>query len=247
MGLNSGGLRPGGLRTATEGLVASDAIPASAIAHYPFLQRSNSTQPDQIGSNDATVTGATNVQNIGKWRKDYAEDGDGSDDRVEIPKEVFNNALSGAEHTVFFTVQHTETSEVRWGQAGGSNNNYSLQFNRDTAGDLRVFHEDGDDNDTDFKIADEGLNDGNPHRVAIAIPSSDTNPPKIAVDGSDVTDSVSSNQANKTSYSYSNNFGVLAEAGGGFEMNGVVDNIIITDKYESDSVISNDYSNQPWS
>lgn len=59
-----------------------DAIPDSAIYHWPFDERGDGTVTELLEGEDGTAQGTTNISN--NWWEGYAERGDGSDDDIAV-------------------------------------------------------------------------------------------------------------------------------------------------------------------
>lgn len=231
-------LEPGGLRNLSRIL----EIPNSAVAHWPMGQRSDSTIADEIGSNDGTANGTTNIEDAGKWKADYAEDGDGSGDSIDLPGTVFELAPM----SLVFTVQSTDLSRKYWGQeSGAGDQNTTIQFNRNSSGDLRWYWRDQNSNALDFRIGDQNLDDGTPHRVGFTVPSDSSTDPVVVVDGSTVSVTVNTNDGYSSPDYGGNSFMLLDGSQGSHDA--IVDNFILTNDLLSASEFEDDYNKQPWS
>jgi len=149
----------------------SNAIPDSAILHYPFGGRSGSTLVEQLDGQDGTANGLTNVS--GNYYVGHAESGDGTDDHGELTTwGTFGSTYLTSDFGIAFTVEGANGSTegfvgTRNGAAGNNPQRFELGWgNYANAGELEFHLRDGDSQDGDIAVnTDAAFNDGNKYRV----------------------------------------------------------------------------------
>ena len=228
-----------------------DAIPDSAIAHYPILERSNSTIEDVLGDLDGSAQGTTNVS--GNWEEGWAEDGDGGSDHILFNEwdAVFNNLRNGG--GVYFTLvadnddgsplnSQNSGGGLFWGRTSGG-------FGSD-AGQLLFFIQDGDGNDNRIYTDSSRFDDGGPWRICLTWSGSDATDMQIWVNGSEEDVTISNNAGWTADVSLNQPVTGLARNDAGSiseNVDGTMDNVIPCDDAQEPSAISDDYDRQPWS
>ena len=233
-----------------------DAIPDSALYHYPFLERSNSTVVEELENEDATAQGTTNVSN--NWWEGFAEDGDGTD-YIEFPQAISDWVApnNGQSRWLAFTLE---------GQPSANDNIFSVQDTspspsenwrvRDSGsgGDLEIFL--SDDNGDSLQVSTNSTVIGatGKHRVVCNLITLDgTTDVEIWVNGSETTTTVDRDGTFNGSFSSNRMdpilFGRTDNGSATPSYDGVVDNVILGQLGTtlSASEIQDDYDVQPWS
>lgn len=131
---------------------------------------------DQIGSNDATNNGTTEV--TGDWVDGAAREGDGNDDYVDhTTLGSFGSDISDSDGFAI-AVSYKGTEALAGGPfimgTVNDGDNTHFQIPDDQNGDAALYVQDEDGNDARIEWADHGnFEDDNPHRLVYNIPSSD--------------------------------------------------------------------------
>ena len=106
----------------------ADAIPDSAVFHWPFFEGSGSTLAEELDNQDGSISGATWVDN--NWYEDYGLDFDGTDDYVETTTwGDFGSSVGGP---IWISISFKLESDdhligVGSGQEGGGQTRLELQ------------------------------------------------------------------------------------------------------------------------
>ena len=236
------------------------AIPDSALLHFPFRERSDSTLVEEIGGYDGTANGLTNVS--GNWWDGYAEDGDGVDaygDLGDWTEVNFGERLVG-EWGLAFTLETTDDGVEALGTDRSSEENATWLFvmrigsGSVPSNKIGLSLEDKENNGNRQVIASSSdVNDGGKYRIMVGGDGSSANNKVMFVNGTDETnieqdegDHSSNANSNFDQSIYSH---ALNNANGDAinNLDGVIDNVIPLDSKPTDTVAQNDYNSQPWS
>lgn len=231
------------------------AIPDSAILHYPFLERTNSTIVEQLESEDATANGTTNVS--GDWWEGYAESGDGTDDYIEAT--TWSNVNFGVSLTsnwgIACTIETTQSSDGSpFGVVEQNANQWSwlTEMGRETSGHLalRMLDRGGSSNVQELET-DVAVDDGNKHRIIMGGDGPSAADKTIFVDGNESTNRYIDEGNHSNEWNFVENVMFhdrnLNGSPQGIAFDGVIDNILLLDSKPTDSVAQDDYDAQPWS
>lgn len=235
-----------------DGTALFNAIPDSAIAHYPHINRSDSTIVDVLGNLDGTAQGTTNVENVGKWFQDYAEDGDGVDDHILYNEwdAVFSSLSVGG---VYFTVEVSNDTGM-WMSSENSGNGLfwtrtSGGFGAST-GQILWYIQDSDSQLNRIYTDSARFNDGGPYRVCLTWDGTSASDMEIWVNGSQENTVVDNDDGWTSGLTFDQPVTGLARNDSGSiseNVNAFMDNVIPCDDYQTESTITDDYNNQPWS
>lgn len=226
------------------------ALPDSALLHFPFKERSNSTLVEELQGADGTANGLTNVS--GTYYDNYAEDGDGTNDYGDLGDWSgvnFGQRLV-SDWGILLTVETTDTEGTFLGLT--DSNSWELRIElfgtdeipglyfRDAAGNSNVHHIKGS----------SVITDGNKYRLAIGGNGNSASDIVLFVNATDET----TIQTNQGSHQDVGNFGrpVYSHAqnndGSASDyVSATIDNIIPLDSKPTAQVAQDDYDNQPWS
>lgn len=236
-------------RELTVEVIGTNAVPDSTINHWPFLDRSNSTVVDKVGSSDGTANGSTNVS--GAWYDGYAEDGDGTDDYINLGKTAIGPERDTG-FTILFTVQTTQDTVSYISGKGSSVSGWLMMLSDDlgSAGSVDLFLADSDGDREEGHTSGGLINDGSKHRVAWRVPSADATTWEVYIDGSSVGFTVDRNEGASPSGTFDYDLYALARNNNGSadrHLDGTMDNILFCGTGLTSQEITNDYNNQPWS
>jgi hypothetical protein len=230
-----------------------NAIPDSALLHYPMLSRGGNTIDEQLENADGTANGTTNVQNQGKWWEDYAESGDGTDDYIATTDWSGVSFDSKSDWYIAFTIQGSgwSSGDTYLGQSDLATNGLLIQTGSSgTTGNVYVRVQDGGNN-TLAAYTDETVDDGNPHRIIVDKTADDAGDIQIYIDDSAATMNTGANQAFSTSnWSFQYAVYFLAENNQGADetnIDAIIDNVIVGEGSLTSQERTDDYNRQPWS
>ena len=231
-------------------------IPDAAIHQWRFDEGAGETVSDSVGSEDGTISGADWTSN--DWEGGWALDGDGTGDYVSTGElGDFGENL----HTDFALIATVETNDdsgtimgVFHDPGDASTNAMEFGFDIEFDGDagkiaLRLRDDDGDP----YTIqTDSRFDDGGRYRVvANKVANSGSDGIEIWINGEKVETTVESDGGfDDPTSNFTVDMGILARNNDGTfdrHLDGIIDNVIITDDSLSESEIKGDYNNQPWS
>ena len=231
------------------------AIPDSAILHYPFIERSDSTLVEEITDSDGTANGLTNTS--GEWREGYAEEGDGTDDYGELTdwSEVnFGDRLTG-EWGIAITFQTTEDRCALLGLTDADSWQFAVAIGDfggipdDTVG-VRITDTDGNENDQDI-IASGSQNDDEKYRLMVGGDGPEASDKILFLNGNEDTNFGDNDGAHTEAGNFTTEVFTHARNDGSgspdFHANAMIDNIIVLDEKPTATVAQDDFNNQPWS
>lgn len=225
-----------------------DAIPASAILHYPYVERTNSTVTERLEGLDGTANGTTNVS--GNYRDGYAEDGSAGD-YIELTN--WSTVNFGSKITsnwgIAFTFQTTSDPSSALGVYNG-NWDFVIGINigNTNAGKMNIRIRDRNGNDNINHIAgDVVVNDGNLHRAFFGMDGPSPEDCVVYIDGVDETVITRNEGSHNQSDDFSASVYANADNGLIYDNPILVDNIIVTSQKPTSTVAQDDYNKQPWS
>ena len=227
--------------------------PDSAVLHYPMLNRSGSTIEEQIEGSDGTAVGTTTVSN--NYYEGYAEDGDGTDDYIELTdwSEIDWGSMIMNDWSIGLTVEGTDNDVILTGcrTSGAWQNRFGMGFHDATSdGVATMYHRDRGGNDNGQRLeGDTAINDGNKHRILWGGSGNSASDKRIYVDGSDETNIVTDDGDHSLTTNHSENWLTHASNDRGdlphYPADAVLDNLIVYDAPPSE-VVQDDYDLQPW-
>ena len=237
--------------------VRRDAIPDSALLHFPFGERSDSTLVEELEGADGTAVGLTNIS--GDFRGGFAEDGDGTDDYGDLGdwSVVDFGADLDTTWTVLFTFKTTDDEVYLFGardDVEGGATGFQVGLGRGTggvgSGELEFFI--SDTNDDRLVIStDSAFNDGNKHRGAFVKRGNSASDLEIWIDGSEVSTTTHDDTGLTTTHNFSGLVASHARGRGDGSVNSpadsVIDNPIPCGSDLTSSEIQDDHERQPWS
>jgi len=241
---------------APDGSTVFSAIPDSAVIHHPFVERSTSAIVDEIGNEDGTANGTTNVS--GDYDEGYAEDGDGTDDYIELTTLSGVNWMSQiatGPHAISFTVETTDTGAIGAVRDDTDERQLGIRtssyFNAPN-GPLNVTYRVAADNERATVHSDTDITDGTRRRVTLNFPNGCGDPSswEIWFNGSEDGTTVESSGSPSPSSDFNREFVYFAYNNLGSisnHLNAVMDSWIWHDDNLSSQEIQDDYDRQPWS
>jgi len=228
------------------------AIPDSAIYHWMLDEGAGSTAEDSVGTLDADVVGASWVS--GDWEGDYALDGDGSSDYLNVGELGSFGSKIGDGVTILMTIETTDDDVYCAGTRDGGVSDMIFYLtvgnqsgSHDESGKFGMGIRDSSRNDVRAYYDGSDVNDGDKHRVVMATDGTSDNT-EIWQDGSENT-GIDSTGSGDDWNDFDDDFYFFGRNNSGIDgaMDGVIDNIMICDEILSSSEIQDDYDNQPWS
>jgi len=205
-------------------VVFGNAIPDSAFLRLPLKAGSGTTAEDVIGSNDGTIDSGNWIS--GTWIDGQALNNDG----------------------VVLSTAPEITDTTAWSLA------FTIETTSDVSTDERVFEYDDGSLSFGFQINNGNINVRFPNSSTVIAGSVSTNtkyrifltydngPGSLYLNGSEVTNSVSSAVTSETQGFY------WGKQGNGFApFTGAIDELVGMDTNEPQSVAQDDYNRQPWS
>jgi len=232
---------------------ALDAIPDSALLHFPFGERTDSTLVEELEGADGTANGLTNVS--GDWWSGYAEDGDGTDDYGDLSdwSEVSYPSRLTSDWGLALTFQTTDDGVIPFGTQEDSNNQtfrLEMGVGGTPSGEIGLFVRDASSQNAQVFGTGQTVNDGNIHRLLIGGDGPAASDKVCYLDGSDVT-TVYTDEGDHNSfdpfvyniYSHARNLQGSAD----LFTNITLDNIIPLGSKPTSQVAADDYNAQPWS
>ena len=231
------------------------AIPDSAVYYWPFRERDNNTVVELAQNDDATSSGTTNISN--DWFDGYAESGDGTDNEINIGKlpEFWPDELNDGEFSIRFTIETTTTdSGCPIGTTGENDQLLLPRLNIDGTGTS----EDGnlefiirDDNSDEFRIGFDsppGVNDGNKHRIVLAVDNLQNGDARFAFDGDEKDTTIGDDDGPSNFVDLVSDAAIFNDGvGGDRTLDANIDIPILDNKALSSQEIQDDYDEQPWS
>jgi len=212
---------------------ALSAIPDSAIHRWPYDEGSGSTVADSIGSADGTINGATWTS--GTWVGGYALSF-ATDDYVDYGSPSDTDPSNLGTHTLAATIDLSSTGGDQWGLGRGSGSVNDVYWIGVDNGNWSYYVDNGSSqvvtggSATTGKTRIVGVWDGSTQRIYINASDSGSQ-------------SVSGSLASTSANVYSGARG----GGGGFNLDGVIDNPIIATEAWSSAEVTDDFNRQPWS
>lgn len=242
-----GEVRAGDGRVFFSGNAIPDSEADSKLAHRWYF---GETDPfvDQIGSDDATNNGTTEV--TGSWVDGAAREGDGSDDYVDhTTLGSFGSDMDNSDG--FALALSVETSKADGSLFGTYNDDSATALEaswRDTTGSV-FYIRDEDINTGEFEWPDyEDFEDGSPHRIVYNIPDlSDVSTWEIWADQSNQSVSVVTDESPDNTADFQYAFTIFASnLRGSIERHAdtILDDICIFNQSLTNSEIES-YTN-PW-
>lgn len=224
------------------------SIPDSAIYHYPFAERTDTTLVENIQNADGTANGISNVS--GDWVDGYAESGDGVDDHGLLPVNQFGSEMGGP-HSILFSFDSTDDGRLMGGRLidGGMTLYVVIGDYTGETGVIGWQYRDDTDSGRPDIYTDARFDDGNKHRVALVQRGTDESTMEIWVDGVEEPTTVrgTGSVTSVTDFTYSlsthgwNNEGSISD-----NIEAAIDNPIFCQTDLSQSEIESDYQSQPW-
>jgi len=156
------------------------------LAHRWYLSESTDPFVDQIGSNDGTNNGTTQV--TGDWVDAAARQGDGIDDYIDYGTLGFIDELNtGAAFAATVQTSMTDQGYVFGLREGPTEWVYPITVNsqafNNVEGAIGFSLRDQDGNRVEGYTGDVNINDGNEHRIVVNVPDASTNDIEVWVDG----------------------------------------------------------------
>lgn len=223
------------------------SIPDSAIHRYKIDEGTGTTVADSIGTEDGTKSGATWTS--GTWVGDYALDGDGTDDYIDLTTLGSFGSNMTTNHAIAFTLQNNGNL----GKVVFGNNTNDTQLNITVRSGPEFFWEYVDDGGDALRIDSTAPTfDGNPHRYVFNKTANNAAGMEIHEDASQLSDTDGADQAfdNPSDFD-AQPISLLRELNsGGFDteyLNATIDDVIFYDSDLTSQQIQDDYDRQPWS
>ena len=223
------------------GLLIPPVSKEKVVQWWPMHEGSG----DVVGYGGGTNNGATWVQDD-KWMGDYALSGDGVDDYVETTNWGEFGSRMGTDFSVAFTLSDgTETDQVMAIGASGDDSYLQMRFNLDGTNVVEFKVRDGSRTHMDV-YGDTNVLDGGTYRVVCNKIGNTVDDLQIIINGSrDSTTPVSTGPFGDGA-NFTSNVRLFDWHSGGFEMDCILDDVIIYGDSLTESEIQQDYLRQHW-
>jgi len=225
---------------------AGPDIPDSAIHQWPMDEGGGDSVADNIGSADGTINGGI-TWTSGSWEGGYALDSDGSSGSYIETTTLgdFGSSLD-LEWSLLVTVETTLTDRMALVGVVESTEYWQLEVN-DDQDQFGLNMRDADGNREDRYSTGVDVPDGDKHRLVVTSSNGTTSGMELYFDGSVVSSTSRVSQGGSNYQDFTNPVAFFRRGNDDQRVDGILDNIILTDSELSASEIQEDYNNQPWS